>query len=135
AVAPPGDQALAALARGGSRPPGAAAIAATALAAPAYHAPLMWILEGRLILSATDQSDFLACQHLVHLKHASVRGEPIPRSEAEMAKLLQQLGQEHGRRHLGQLVEAGQSSIESSEVRARNLSKCVGLWAPAAVPR
>ncbi|TME48247.1 MAG: TM0106 family RecB-like putative nuclease [Chloroflexi bacterium] len=95
----------------------------------------MWILEGRLILSATDQSDFLACQHLVHLKHASVRGEPIPRSETEMAKLLQQLGQEHERRHLEQLVQPGQTSIEFSEDLARNSTTYGELEAAAAAAR
>ena len=94
----------------------------------------MWVLDDRLILSATDLSDFVSCQHLTQLKHASVLGADIERHQSEMSRLLQQLGAEHERKHLERLVH-GRTTVEFSEEVARNAKTYADLEVAALATR
>ncbi|MBV8444473.1 MAG: TM0106 family RecB-like putative nuclease, partial [Candidatus Dormibacteraeota bacterium] len=55
----------------------------------------MQILDGRLVLSATDLSDFLACEHLASLKHRRALGESVVSDTSAVAEMLSQLGSVH----------------------------------------
>ena len=55
----------------------------------------MRVVEGRLVLGATDLSDYVACDHLTQLEIRRAHGEQLPRSNTPLAELLATLGGEH----------------------------------------
>ena len=67
----------------------------------------MRVLEGRLLLGATDVSDFLSCGHLTQLELLRVHGEQLPRVQTELAELLARLGGEHESRWVDAREAAG----------------------------
>src|ERR1043166_9755212 len=80
-------------------------------------APLTWrrrpsadmqSLQNRLIFSATDLSNFLACPHLTLLKHRTALGGPKPRQFPDPGiDVLRQRGLEHEQKFLAGLQERG----------------------------
>src|SRR5687768_1104743 len=61
-------------------------------------------LQGRLLFSATDLSNFLGCPHLTLLKHRSALGGPKPRRFADPGMdVLHQRGLEHEHKYLAGL--------------------------------
>jgi predicted RecB family nuclease len=73
----------------------------------------MQLLEGRLILSPTDLTGFLACEHLTHLERRAAQGEfPRPkRADAEL-DILHERGRQHEVAHLAGIREAGRTVAE-----------------------
>ncbi|HEY4870116.1 MAG TPA: TM0106 family RecB-like putative nuclease, partial [Candidatus Dormibacteraeota bacterium] len=65
--------------------------------------------DGRLILTATDLSNFLACDHLTQLSRRAALGEDLPRTESEMTTLLSEAGARHEDDTLKLLVQSGRS--------------------------
>ncbi|HWW10325.1 MAG TPA: TM0106 family RecB-like putative nuclease [Candidatus Acidoferrales bacterium] len=63
--------------------------------------------DGRVILTATDLSNFLACDHLTQLSLRAALGEDLPRSESEMTTLLSEAGARHEDDTLNRLVQTG----------------------------
>lgn len=55
----------------------------------------MRVVEGHLVLGATDLSDYVACEHLTQLEIRRAHGEDLPRSKTQLAQLLATLGGEH----------------------------------------
>lgn len=55
----------------------------------------MRLVESRLVLGATDLSDYVACEHLTQLEIRRAHGEQLPRSRTALAELLATLGGEH----------------------------------------
>lgn len=55
----------------------------------------MRLLEGRLLLGATDLADYLSCEHLTQLSLRVADGEQIPVTQSAMRDLLRRLGDEH----------------------------------------
>jgi uncharacterized protein len=55
----------------------------------------MRTVEGRLLLAATDLSNFLACPHLTALDVRAAHGEQLPRQQTQLSQLLARLGEEH----------------------------------------
>src|SRR5262249_28625700 len=72
----------------------------------------MQILEGRLILSATDMVGHLACEHLTRLELGSARGEwKRPVHEDPELDLLQKKRAEHEQRCLERFQEEGSDIV------------------------
>ena len=72
----------------------------------------MQLIDGTLIVSATDLVGFLECDHLVSLELARTRGEvEKPFRDDPQLKLLQQRGYEHERRYIAQLEAAGHTVV------------------------
>ena len=73
----------------------------------------MRILEDQLIVSPTDLSGFLACEHLTQLEVAVARGE-LERPDLEDAELdlLFHHGLEHEKGYLEELRSKGLSVVE-----------------------
>src|ERR1041384_4471155 len=68
----------------------------------------MQSLENRLIFSATDLSNFLACPHLILLKRRTALGGPKPRVFADPGvEVLRRRGLEHEQNFLAGLQEGG----------------------------
>ncbi|HEY5341133.1 MAG TPA: TM0106 family RecB-like putative nuclease [Candidatus Aquilonibacter sp.] len=68
----------------------------------------MQILDGRLVYSASDLNDYLACEHLTSLDLEVVRGALTrPVKESGQAPLLSKLGAEHEQNYLQQLIANG----------------------------
>jgi uncharacterized protein len=68
----------------------------------------MRLVEGRLVLGATDLSDFIACEHLTQLEIRRAHGEDLPRSRTPLAELLASLGGEHETRWVDARRGAGE---------------------------
>src|ERR1043166_1712987 len=65
-------------------------------------------LQNRLIFSATDLSNFLACPHLILLKRRTALGGPRPRVFADPGvDVLRRRGLEHEQKFLAGLREGG----------------------------
>ncbi|MGH7686163.1 MAG: TM0106 family RecB-like putative nuclease [Candidatus Dormibacteria bacterium] len=64
-------------------------------------------IDGRLVLGATDLSDFLACEHLTQLEVLRAHGEQLPRATTPLSELLARLGGEHESRWLEMKQAAG----------------------------
>jgi uncharacterized protein len=64
-------------------------------------------LEGRLLLGATDLSDFLSCEHLTQLSLRVADGERLPTTTSAMRDLLRRLGDTHESGWLAQLESSG----------------------------
>src|ERR1043166_6211071 len=68
----------------------------------------MQSLENRLIFSATDLSNFLACPHLILLKRRTALGGPRPRVfDDPGVEVLRRRGLEHEQKFLAGLQEGG----------------------------
>ena len=64
----------------------------------------MQLIDGTLIVSATDLVGFLECDHLVSLELARTRGEIVrPIRDDPQLKLIQERGYEHERRYIALL--------------------------------
>lgn len=68
----------------------------------------MRLVEGRLVLGATDLSDYVACEHLTQLELRRAHGEDLPRSKTALAELLTTLGGEHETHWVEERAAAGQ---------------------------
>ena len=69
-------------------------------------------LDGRLIFSATDLSNFLACRHLTLLSRRTALGGPRPRRFDDPGlEVLQQRGLEHEQAYLAHLRAGGAANI------------------------
>src|ERR1700736_3194602 len=129
--APPGPGAPATGAAAGEA--GAAAHPPAQAPHPHYHAPLMRkLIDGRLILTATDLSNFLACDHLTQLSHRAALGEDLPRSESEMTALLSEAGARHEDDTLRSLVQSGRSIKRFADDVSRSASTAAELERAAA---
>jgi uncharacterized protein len=73
----------------------------------------MQLLEGRLIVSPTDLTGFLECEHLTQQELAAARGE-IERPERDDPELdiVRRRGLEHETRHLESLRADGKRMVE-----------------------
>src|ERR1700694_2872987 len=81
----------------------------------------MHLLDGEIVLSPTDLTGFLECEHLTQLELKAVRGliERPVRDDPEL-DILTRRGGEHEQAHLGRLRGEGRSVVEiSSESRSR----------------
>ena len=68
----------------------------------------MQLLDERVVLSASDLNDFLACEHLTALELGVLRGErERPAQKSATAEILARLGNEHERRYLEKLRADG----------------------------
>src|SRR5690242_19128147 len=68
----------------------------------------MQIVKGRIVVSATDLSNFLACEHLTNLDLAAARGELTrPPDVDPQLDVLTRRGTEHELRYLHSLYEQG----------------------------
>jgi len=78
----------------------------------------MRVVDGTLVLSATDLTGFLACGHLTQLeREAAEEGLVRPdRDDAEL-ELLRRRGDEHERAYLAFLKDQGKSVVEIDELR------------------
>ena len=73
----------------------------------------MRLESGRLFLSPTDLSGFLACEHLTTLGLEVALGEcETPPSENDQRELIQRKGEEHERGYLEQLRTEGRKVVE-----------------------
>jgi len=76
----------------------------------------MRFLEGALVLSATDLTGFLECEHLTELeRHAAENGLPRPQRDDPELLLLRSLGADHEAAYRAHLESQGKSLIEISE--------------------
>jgi predicted RecB family nuclease len=66
----------------------------------------MRLLEGRLLLGATDLADYLSCEHLTQLSLRVSGGEEIPETRSAMRELLRRLGDAHESRWLESTARA-----------------------------
>ena len=75
----------------------------------------MQLLDGRLSLSPSDVTGYLACEHLTRLQLAVVRGELAkPDVENEQAELVFRKGREHEAAYLRRLEDVGTTVAEIS---------------------
>ncbi len=73
----------------------------------------MRVLDGRILLSASDLMRFTGCVHATTLDLSSLRGHgPPPREDSEDTLLLQKQGNAHEAAHLKRLKEQGRSVVE-----------------------
>ncbi len=73
----------------------------------------MQLLEGGLVLSASDLTGFAACEHLTQLELAAARGEcRRPTRDDPMLDVLSRRGGEHEANHVARLRAAGAIVIE-----------------------
>lgn len=73
----------------------------------------MHIVDGALVLSATDLTSFLACEHLTELERAAAEnGLKRPERDDPELTMLRKRGAEHETAHLAQLRSAGKSVAE-----------------------
>src|SRR5437660_3081879 len=73
----------------------------------------MQFLEGRLLVSPSDLTGFLECEHLTQLELAAARGEirRPDRLDPEL-EILRRRGLEHETRYLSSLREQGRRVVE-----------------------
>lgn len=72
----------------------------------------MQLLDGRLIYSATDLNNFLACEHLTELDLDSARGGlPRPHFKPQQAEILSALGETHEERYKNKLLADGKQVV------------------------
>jgi hypothetical protein len=75
----------------------------------------MQLLDGRLILSASDLNNFFACEHLTALDLARARGElAVEPERGADAELLARKGDEFERRYLDSLKAEGRGDRDRS---------------------
>jgi uncharacterized protein len=73
----------------------------------------MQLINGKIILSASDLTNYLACEHHTRMDLGSVRGElSCPESVSPDQEILFRRGQEHEQRYLEHLRSEGSSIIE-----------------------
>jgi uncharacterized protein len=81
----------------------------------------MQLLEGEMVLSATDLTGFLECEHLTQLELKAARGVIVrPDRDDPELDILTRRGGEHERAHLDRLRAEGRSVVKiSSESHTR----------------
>ena len=80
----------------------------------------MQLIDGTLIVSATDLVGFLECDHLVSLELARTRGEvEKPFRDDPQLKLLQERGYQHERRYIALLEAEGRTVVEMTRGAAK----------------
>jgi predicted RecB family nuclease len=89
-------------------------------------------LDGRLLLSATDLSDFLACEHLALLKRRVADGEELPEDPGALAEQLAAMGAEHEQACLTAYRSRLPRVIEFDDSRTRDARSLAELEAAAA---
>ena len=73
----------------------------------------MQLLEGELVLSASDLTGFAACAHLTQLELSVVRGErERPKRDDPMLDVLSRRGTEHEQKHLAREKATGKHVVE-----------------------
>src|SRR3954447_2265467 len=73
----------------------------------------MQLLEGELVLSASDLTGFAACEHLTQLELSVVRGERERATRDDpMLDVLSRRGTEHEQKHLERELAAGKHVVE-----------------------
>ncbi|HZQ64108.1 MAG TPA: TM0106 family RecB-like putative nuclease [Gaiellaceae bacterium] len=73
----------------------------------------MQLVDGRLSLSPSDVTAYLACEHLTTLSLRVARGElELPGAENEQAELVFRKGREHEQAYLDRLRAAGKDVVE-----------------------
>jgi predicted RecB family nuclease len=73
----------------------------------------MQLIDGKLILSASDLTNFLACEHLTQLELATMRGEyDRPEGISPEVEVLTRRGMDHEERYLEGLRSQGYSIVE-----------------------
>ncbi|HWO16637.1 MAG TPA: TM0106 family RecB-like putative nuclease [Solirubrobacterales bacterium] len=73
----------------------------------------MQVLDGQLVVSASDLNNFLACEHLTTLDLARARGEiEAPSDRGADAELVARKGDEHEARYLESLKAEGREVVE-----------------------
>src|SRR4051794_26057607 len=73
----------------------------------------MQLLEGELVLSASDLTGFAACEHLTQLELSVVRGERTRATRDDpMLDVLSRRGTEHEAKHLQRLIAQGLDVVE-----------------------
>jgi predicted RecB family nuclease len=73
----------------------------------------MRLIDGTILLSATDLMRFMGCAHATTLDLMRLRGEgPEPREDSDDALLLQKHGDAHEKAHLERLKDAGKRIAE-----------------------
>ena len=73
----------------------------------------MQFLEGRLIVSPSDLTGFLECEHLTQQELAAARGEiPRPERDDPMLDMLSRRGLEHEGRYLAGFKATGRKIVE-----------------------
>lgn len=71
------------------------------------------MIDGRIVLSPTDLSAYLACPHLTRLELAAAWGEIVrPAREDPELDVLARRGEDHERRHLERLRAEGKEIVE-----------------------
>jgi uncharacterized protein len=85
-------------------------------------------IDGRILLSPSDLSGYLACPHLTRLELAAARGEVVrPAREDPELDVLARRGEEHERRHLERLRAGDRDVVEID----RSVGGLAGLHAAA----
>jgi predicted RecB family nuclease len=78
-------------------------------------------IDGRIVLSASDLNDFLACDYLTGLELDALEGAlERPSEKSGQAELLARLGDEHERRYLEGLRSAGIDVVEIERSASAN---------------
>src|ERR1700694_1193006 len=73
----------------------------------------MQLLDGQLILSPSDLTGFLACEHLTQLELKAARGEITrPNRDDPELDVLTSRGEQHELAHLEKLGAGGQEVVE-----------------------
>ncbi|HEX9505653.1 MAG TPA: hypothetical protein VGA62_06560, partial [Acidimicrobiia bacterium] len=76
----------------------------------------MQVLEGAVVLSASDLTGFAACEHLTQLELMAARGEcERPQREDPMLDVLTRRGGEHETKHVERLLADGKEVIEIAD--------------------
>ena len=72
--------------------------------------------DGTLLLSASDLTKFMGCEHATRLDLLRLEGNgPEPRADTDDAELLQKYGHEHEEAYLQKLQEDGRSVVKITE--------------------
>src|SRR6056297_2672024 len=72
--------------------------------------------DGNLLLSASDLTKFMGCEHATRLDLLRLEGNgPEPRADTDDAERLQKYGHEHEEAYLQKLQEDGRSVVKITE--------------------
>ena len=92
----------------------------------------MQLVDGTIIVSASDLVGFLACDHLGALELGRIQGRwerPPERADDPTVKLMQEHGEAHERAYLDQLKSAGRSVREIARTELRTPSQLLAAQA------
>ena len=96
----------------------------------------MQLVDGTIIVSASDLVGFLACDHLGALELGRIQGRwerPPERADDPTVKLMQEHGEAHERAYLDQLKSAGRSVREIARTELRTPSQLLAAQAETQV--